>query len=143
MARNVNKSISVLIVDDNPDDIIFYKHLLTSSVLPKEKYKVFASEDSNEAFALCKENDIDVFILDYNLPGENGVTILGKLQKLYPEKPLAVILLTGEANQHVQAEAARQGAMDYIVKDTTTTPEGLDQVIEKIIDWSQKNKCLA
>lgn len=138
MSNNQDKSIRVLIVDDNPDDIVFYKHLLTSKKLVEGKYNVLTAESGEEAINICNGNEIDIYLIDQNMPGEDGVSLLNDLQMTFPERVFSAILLTGEANQNVQAEAARRGAMDYVVKDTATTPEKLDQIIEKVLNWSQK-----
>lgn len=140
MVNNENrKPITVLIVDDNPDDLIFYNDLLASELLPANKYSIFQATDSIEAIDICGKHEIDVLLLDYNLPGDNGLDIMQQLQTLYGDKILPVIFLTGEPRQDDQAKAARQGAMDYIIKETTTTPDKLDRVITKVMSWTYKN----
>lgn len=124
---------NILIIDDNPDDLEFYGGLLSQS---EANYTVLFAPDGEAAIDIAKELDIYCVFIDYYLPEMNGIKILNALQSLRPDKTLPTVILTGEPTQKVQAEAARQGALDYIVKDLTNSTQQLDAVIEKVVSWS-------
>lgn len=59
----------------------------------------------------------DVFLLDYRLPAENSFDVL-KAIRLERKLELPVILVTGQGDEEIAAQALRLGAADYIVKNS-------------------------
>ncbi len=127
------KKLTILIIDDNPEDLEFYTNLLKQG---EGDYDIFTAQDGEEALMLSKDKNIDCTFVDYYLPEMNGMKILEALQKQAGNDILPAVILTGEPNQTIQAEAARKGALDYIVKDVTNTPEQIEAVIRKTMDWA-------
>lgn len=125
--------LSVLVVDDNPGDLDFYAELLKDS--RKKKYKVYTADNGEEAIQIFKEHDIDCSIIDYFIPDMDGLKIIEEMHKLKPGAKLPIIMLTGQANQKIQAEAARKGVSDYINKDLANSSEQLDNIIDKVLSW--------
>ena len=70
------------------------------------------------------------------MPESSGLDVVDILQKATSKKQIPLVILTGEPHQAVQAEAARQGALDYIVKDSVNSSEALETVIHKVIAWA-------
>ena len=124
---------NILIIDDNPDDLEFYQGLLTTS---KQNYTIYTAENAATAVKISAEHDIYCTFIDYNLPEMNGLKILEALNQQAEGKILPVVILTGEPKQTIQAEAARKGALDYIVKDVTNTLEQMEAVINKTVSWA-------
>ncbi len=124
---------NILIIDDNSDDLEFYKDLLEHS---QEDYAVFTAESGEEALEISASQNIYCTFVDYYLPEMNGVKILEALHVQSKGKMLPVVILTGEPHQTIQAEAARKGALDYIVKDVANTTEQMSDVIEKVVGWA-------
>lgn len=125
---------NILIIDDNPDDLEFYTYTIQQT---GKDYKVFTAKNYVEAAAIFDSKYIDCTFIDYKLPGVNGLGILDEFQKQNVDKILPIIILTGYIDQSVQAEAARRGALDFLIKDETkNTPEQLDAMICKVIDWA-------
>ncbi|MDQ3191743.1 MAG: response regulator [Bacteroidota bacterium] len=56
----------------------------------------------------------DVVVLDYNLPGMNGLQATRKFKQLYPELP--IIILSGQNNIDVTIDLMRAGACEYMSK---------------------------
>ncbi len=54
--------------------------------------------NAEEALALAKSNSFDLAILDFNMPGRDGLTLAGEMLALKPAMPLAVI----SANHQVE-----------------------------------------
>lgn len=67
-----------------------------------------------EALALLDRREIEVVVLDVNMPGMHGLDVLRAIKNRRPE--LEVLLLTGEADLAVAATGMRRGAGDYLVK---------------------------
>jgi len=125
----------ILLIDDNPDDLEFYCDLLQNS---QDQYIVHVATTTREALDIFATQQIFCTFIDYNLPGTNGIQILEALADLKANQVLPIVILTGEPSQTVQAEAARRGALNYIVKNTTNTTELLDSVILKTTQWAHE-----
>lgn len=63
--------------------------------------------------------DLDLVLLDLNMPGEDGFTALDTFTKTYPAMP--VVILSASTRHSDIKRALDSGAMGYIPKDTTST----------------------
>jgi diguanylate cyclase (GGDEF)-like protein len=82
-------------------------------------YDVVAANDGEEAWALAKKNDIRLAILDWNMPGIDGIELSQKIRKKYQKedsKYIYIILLTGRGGQDDIIQGLSTGADDYITK---------------------------
>ncbi len=77
---------SILSIDD---DVSVRKSLF---YIFKDQYPFFEAQNSDEAFALLKQQEIDLIFLDLNFPNEDGLDILKKLLAVQPIKYQAVRL---------------------------------------------------
>ena len=71
----------------------------------------------------------DVVCLDYNLPGSEGLDLLKQLCATHPG--VAVVLITGDANPALEAQAAEAGAAGFIRKPFT--PDRIGQEIRQVV----------
>lgn len=102
---------NVLLVDDEPSI-----RLTMGEFLKRAGYSVIRAADYESA-AMLKAEDLDVAVIDINLPGKNGIQLLQKLRSV--ETYIPVIMITGEANLSVLPEIVRAGAYDFIPKPIT------------------------
>jgi signal transduction histidine kinase len=70
-------------------------------------------------------------LLDYSLPGRNGVEVLKSLRAGHPFVP--VVMLTGQGSESVAVTAMREGAQNYIAK-AAITPQALQHALRVAID---------
>ncbi|NQU86273.1 MAG: response regulator [Mariniphaga sp.] len=68
----------------------------------------------------------DIVIQDYLLEGLNGIEVLKRGKKHYPDTEF--IFLSGQSSMEIAVNTMRYGAYDYIVKDEAT----LDRLVDKI-----------
>ncbi|MEB3042806.1 response regulator [Rhizobium mulingense] len=118
----------ILIIDDNIDDREVYRRILgrISSTI----YTVVEAETGQEGLALNGRKRPDCILLDYSLPGRDG---LGVLADLLEDDPAAnVIMLTGQGSETVAVEVMKAGARDYLTKDSLS-PETLHRCIQNAI----------
>jgi CheY-like chemotaxis protein len=47
--------------------------------------------NATEAMVMVAERPVDVVLLDYNMPGQNGLELAAELRDLYPAMPIAII----------------------------------------------------
>jgi DNA-binding NtrC family response regulator len=123
------KNIKVLFVDDEEEFV--------KSLAERLRMRDLGSEialNGKEALAKLGEKLPDVMILDFHLPGIDGLTVLEQVKKTYPE--VQVIMLTAHGTPEVQKKARDLGAFDYLQK-----PVGIDKLtktIEKAYQYKQK-----
>jgi len=99
---------NVLLVDDEPSI-----RLTMGEFLKRAGYSVFVAADYDSAVAYNPE-DLDVAVVDINLPGKSGIQLLQKITEARVYVP--VIMITGEPNLSVIPEIVRAGAYDFIAK---------------------------
>jgi signal transduction histidine kinase len=98
----------VLLVDDEPSI-----RLTMGEFLKRAGYSVLIAQDYDSA-AVHKAEDLDVAVVDINLPGKSGIQLLQKLCD--GDAYVPVIMITGEPNLSVIPEIVRAGAYDFIAK---------------------------
>jgi len=111
----MTKPLHVLIIDDSEDDRDLYQRLLQREIGIES---IDLAEDGKEGLALYRERGADCVLLDFNMPGDNGLTVLRQLKSLDPL--VAVVMMTSAGSQVIAVSAMKSGALDYVVKDTIT-----------------------
>ena len=72
------------------------------------------ASSGQQALALAQKNFIDLAIVDYKMPGMNGLVTIAKLKEIYPN--VRTILLTGHGGQKVKQATEALSAV-YVEKD--------------------------
>tara|TARA_Y100000031_G_scaffold99201_1_gene108680 strand:+ start:24635 stop:25768 length:1134 start_codon:yes stop_codon:yes gene_type:complete len=112
--------IRILIVEDNPEDVILYKRRLDRFQTSHE----FSVDDVStiaEAKEKASENTYDCFVVDYNLPDGAGMDFVQYINEVNPpETPIALLMITGQGNEEIAVEAMKSGVHDYLTKNSIT-----------------------
>lgn len=116
-------AISVLIIDDSEDDRELYKRALGKG---GASYDIIEAADGEDGLAHIAQAEPGCVLLDYSLPGRNGLEVLKRLRNRHPFVP--VVMLTGQGSESVAVMAMQEGAQNYISK-ATITPEALQRAI--------------
>src|SRR5918997_2644045 len=124
----------VLLVDDDPDLGRLIQHVLKAQGYSPARPFWTGRE------ALDSLDDIDIVLLDQQLPDTSGLDVLEAI-RTRPAAP-AVILVTGHGNESLVASALRRGADDYLAKDAALT-ELLPQILERVRRGRELRKALA
>ncbi len=106
---------TILVVDAEPAA----RYALRRAFEPQ--YKVLEASAVAAAREPLTADRPDVVLLDYNLPGEDGLSLLKEISGA-PDPP-AVIMLTGQGSERLAVEAMKCGAYDYLAK-----PYDLDEL---------------
>ncbi|MCX7988666.1 MAG: sigma-54 dependent transcriptional regulator [Thermodesulfovibrio sp.] len=109
-----------------------------SAILRKEGYDVYAAPTAEEGIEILKNAEIDCILLDYRLPGMDGIELL-KWMKLN-EMLIPTIMLTAYGTIEKAVEAMKLGAYHYLIKPVDT--ELLINVIKEAIEKSKGNQKL-
>lgn len=103
-------NVKILIVDDSHTDMLMIKGIL-------HDYELLFAYDGNEAMeTLEKHPDVDIMILDLNMPRMNGFEVLEAIQKLPKLQKIAVLILTNYDEMENEIRGLELGAVDYIRK---------------------------
>ena len=114
---------SVLAVDDSRPARIILKRAL-QAVRPD--WRVSDAGGAEEALALINEAPFDIFFIDVNMPGMDGLTLTSKIRERFPDTPIALVT----ANiQTATKEQAASLAADVIGKPINA---------EKLTTWLEK-----
>jgi len=99
----------ILIVDDDSELRAYAGHVLRG-----EGYAVDELEDAAGMLAHVRLHAPDVVLLDYNMPGLDGLSALRRLRARHLTTP--VVMLTGHSSQTNAVQCFREGADDFIEK---------------------------
>lgn len=127
--------IRILVIDDSPDDRELYWRALNKNT--DVHYEINDAQDGESGLARIAERAPDCILLDYSLPGRNGIEVLKRIHALHPHVP--VVMLTGQGNETVAVAAMREGAQNYISK-STITPDALQRAIQVAIEHCSMEK---
>ena len=90
-ARRTPAPARVLVVDDDRD-----VRQMTGEMLIERGYAVGLASDGQEALAMLeRDGNFDVILVDYVMPGINGVALMQTVRTLYPQ--VKALLMTGHA----------------------------------------------
>ena len=105
-----NKHTPVLVVDDDEGLLLSIKATLVSSGLPEPALV----SDSRNAMALMRDHPFQLVLLDLMMPHLDGIEVLEKIKREYPDSECVVVSANDEVATAV--EAMSLGASDYLVK---------------------------
>ncbi|ABN73156.1 MULTISPECIES: two-component system response regulator ArcA [Actinobacillus] len=101
----------------NPQILIVEDELVTrntlKSIFEAEGYEVFEATDGTEMNAILAQQEINLVIMDINLPGKNGLMLARELRE---NTKIALMFLTGRDNEVDKILGLEIGADDYITK---------------------------
>lgn len=114
----------ILIVDDELN-----MRLVLAAMLKKEGYEVTAASNGSEALQILKSGLFAAVITDLKMPQIDGMELLDRVSRKYPDIP--VIIITAHGTVATAVEALKKGALDYITKPFEL--EELKNVVSKAI----------
>ncbi|MDH3452752.1 MAG: diguanylate cyclase, partial [Gammaproteobacteria bacterium] len=107
-----NRFIKILIVDDSAS----YRHYLRT-LLRMHQYQTLEASDAEEASKLLDEHaDVRLAIVDYNMPGMNGLQLTAVIRQRYSRSELAVLGLSQVEDEKLPARILKSGANDFVTK---------------------------
>ena len=100
---------SILIIDDEKAIL-----KVMEMNLQREGYSVFTADNGNDGLKILQEKDIDVLLLDHQMPDINGLELLKIIKNRY--KDLPVIMVTAYGTIEMAVDAMKLGAFHYLTK---------------------------
>ncbi|MFQ5894823.1 MAG: sigma-54-dependent transcriptional regulator [Nitrospinota bacterium] len=115
--------MDVLLVDDDPAFRLSFQMRLEA-----RGCRVRPAAGGEEGLSLYREARPDVVLLDYKMPGLDGLQVLRRIRREDPEAQ--VVILTAHGSIESAVLAIREGASDYLTKPVE--PERLGQLLGKV-----------
>ncbi len=109
--------MKILLVEDDP---IFTEQLSTD--LARQNYLVEAVPDAESAWDYAQSTIYDLFVIDVQLPGSDGISLCRKLRQANHDS--AILLLTANSNNADKVKGLDAGADDYVTKPCTAEEIG-------------------
>ncbi len=124
----------IAIIEDCAEDRTAYRRALLQD--PRYHYQIVEAETGEEGLTLCKQTNPDIVLLDYLLPNLNGLEVLDALRCPNDQLPYSVIMLTGQGDETIAAQAIKRGAKEYLVKGKTP-PDQLRITVHNILEQAR------
>lgn len=110
--------MKVLIVDDSMIMRRILKNILKDRNIPDEN--LLDAPNGKVALNILEHNEIDLLLLDWNMPQMDGLELVKIIRSMDKYKNLPVIMVTSEAAKYNVLEAIKAGVTDYIVKPVSS-----------------------
>ncbi len=99
----------ILVVDDDKNILRLIK-----AYLEKDSYRIYNATDGNECFDMIGLEMPDVILLDLRIPGMDGIAVMERIKKFYPQIPIVMMSAHGTIESAV--ESMKIGAYDFVTK---------------------------
>ncbi|MBI5771576.1 MAG: response regulator [Verrucomicrobia bacterium] len=125
----------ILVVDDDEGLL-----MLMAEALREEHYTVLTASSGAKAFAQLAGRRPDLMLLDLKLKDVGGQAMLKQLRR--DELLVPFVVVTGQGDEKVAVEVMKEGALDYVMKDTALL-DLLPSVVKRALTAVQRERALA
>ena len=122
MTRKASERIKVLVVDDHT---LFSEGTVSLLRVEPSILAVGIAKNGTDCMSFINETDVDVVMLDINLPDVCGVNIIEKMKMVQPA--MKILMLTGQDPKGYVTESIRKGANGFLLKNCS-----VEEMIEAI-----------
>ena len=112
--RPERPSMHILFADDEAN----LQELMRTN-LERMGHSVVVCPDGLTAVAAMEKESFDCLIVDLDMPGMNGIEVIGKARELRPE--IEAVVMTGKPSQETAIAALRHQAFEYLTKPCPLT----------------------
>jgi len=127
----------VVVVDDSTSAVALMVQMLKTLA----HCKPVGFTNSREALTWCLENEIDLVVVDYEMPAPNGIAFIGTFREDSRKASVPVVMVTSTGDRDVRYMALQMGATDFLAKP-------IDRIefvarIRNLLDSFKAHKALA
>ena len=124
------QTLSILVVEDGHS-----QREILRDFLKDEGHDVSEAENGEKALKQLREDYFDLLLIDYKMPGMDGMELLKGVKRINPE--VDVIMMTAYGTVETAVQAMKAGAVDYVTK-----PIELDELLILIDRISERRTLL-
>jgi CheY-like chemotaxis protein len=120
------RPVRILLVEDNPADVRLTREMLRESKVVNTLYVATTAEEAEEMLGITEGTETprpDVVLLDLNLPGKSGHTLLEEIKNTQAIRRIPVVILTSSEAEEDVIKSYDRHANAYVEK-----PLDLDQM---------------
>ena len=106
--------MKILIVDDSR----IMRNIIKNTLMKNKKihFELLEADNGVDAYKILETDDIDILLVDWNMPQLNGLDLVKKLRSHNKYVKLPIIMITSEAAKYNVIEAVKAGVNDYLIK---------------------------
>ncbi len=116
----------IIVIDDDPMVLKTIREFLADS------YDVAVARSGSVAYRYLESNHVDLVLLDYEMPGEKGTSVMQNIHKINFARGVPIVFLTGTADPRTVAQILQLRPQGYILKPVSK--EKLLAKISEILD---------
>ena len=121
----------ILVVDDETDLEVLIKQKFRKQIREQEYLFSFATDGNDALNKIAQDPEIEIVLSDINMPGMDGLTLIGKLNENNPLVKSIIVSAYGDM-ENIRT-AMNRGAYDFLCKPVNF--EDLDVTIQKTIRY--------
>jgi CheY-like chemotaxis protein len=109
-------SVSILVVDDEPDVALLFRQRFRREAREGAYVLHFASSGAEALERLAGEIEPELIVIlsDINMPGMDGMQLLGEIKQRFPDLP--VMMITAYGDDERRRRAGELGAAEFLTK---------------------------
>ncbi|MDH3342114.1 MAG: response regulator [Gammaproteobacteria bacterium] len=131
------KTACILVVDDELPNVKLLERMLSV----KGFGHVLSTQDPRRVLDLVEVNDVDLILLDINMPHMDGYQVMAQLKSEATKELPPILVLTAQHAQDFRQRALDSGARDYVTK-----PFDADELfsrVKNLLEVHQANKYMS
>jgi two-component system chemotaxis response regulator CheY len=110
----MENEMKILVIEDSGVMRRIHKNTLLEKKIKEED--IIEAKDGSEALEIAEKETIDLFLVDWNMPKLNGLTLVKYLRSMNKYQETPIIMVTSEAAKYNVMEAIEAGVTNYVVK---------------------------
>ena len=132
LAHPSSHALAVLIIDDDAGD---RKQIVRVLKRAEQSCECVEAANVDAALGACEQRIFDLAVIDYQLPGHDGLDGVGILHQRSPG--MFILMATGQGDATIATEAMKRGASDYIAKEHIS-----ERSIGRILRYARKKAAM-
>lgn len=117
----------VLLVEDNPTNRKLMRDVL------EIRFEVVDAPNAEEALDRLRESTPQLILMDLQLPGMDGLTLVRRLKQDPRTQPIPIVAISAHAMKQNIDEAMAAGCAEYVTKPLVEDPFAFVERLEKMI----------